>query len=189
MRRIDALRAIDAVFAHDPLVVTLGATSRELASLGKRDSHLYLLDSMGLAPAVGAGLALAGRGGPVAAVEGDGSLLMGLSILPTLAYLAPPRFTLVVLDNHQHASAAGRPSQAERIDLAALCRGAGLATRQVADAVALEEALHEARAADGTSVVLGAIEPGNAPGTPFLLEDPVAIATRFTTFLNNEGER
>ena len=105
MKRLEALEVVDEAFAGCPLVSTVGATSRELASLGRRPSHLYLLDSMGLAPAVGAGLALA-LDRPVGVVEGDGSLLMGFSILPTLAYLRPPRFTLIVLDNHEHASAA-----------------------------------------------------------------------------------
>ncbi len=70
MDRLDALRVIDEVYAECPLVMTCGAASRELASLGRRDSHLYLLDSMGLAGAVGLGLALAGVG-PLAAVEGE----------------------------------------------------------------------------------------------------------------------
>jgi thiamine pyrophosphate-dependent acetolactate synthase large subunit-like protein len=183
VKRIEALQLVDDVFAGRPIVVTLGATSRELASLAKRPSHLYLLDSMGLAPAVGAGLALAGRG-PVAAIEGDGSLLMGLSILATLAYLKPPRFTLAVLDNHQHASAACLPSQAVRVSLADICRGSGLQTEAVSDAAGLEAALRRGLAAEGVSVVVADIEPGNQPGTPFLLEDPVAITQRFSTFLD-----
>ncbi len=186
MKRLDALRVIDAAFAGRPLVSTVGATSRELASLGRRPSHLYLLDSMGLAPAVGAGLALGGAG-PLGVVEGDGSLLMGLSVLPTLAYLRPPGLTLVVLDNRQHASAAGLPSQAERIDLAALCRATGLPTEEVADAAALAAALARARAAPGPAIVVGEIEPGNAAGVPFLLDDPVAIAERVRAVLAGQG--
>jgi thiamine pyrophosphate-dependent acetolactate synthase large subunit-like protein len=183
VKRIEALQIVDEVFADRPIVVTLGATSRELASFAKRPSHLYLLDSMGLAAGVGAGLALAGRG-PVAAVEGDGSLLMGLSILATLAYLEPPRFTLVVLDNHQHASAACLPSQAERVSLAGMCRGAGLKTEAVADAAGLEQALRRGLEDEGVSVIVADIEPGNQPNTPFLLEDPVAITHRFSAFLD-----
>ncbi len=58
MRRIEALRVIDAQVGDGPLVVTAGATARELASLTRRPNHLHLLDSMGLAAAVGAGVAL-----------------------------------------------------------------------------------------------------------------------------------
>lgn len=186
MRRIEALARIDEAFAGRPLVVTCGATARELASLAKRPSHLSLLDSMGLAAAVGAGLALAGRG-PLAAIEGDGSLLMGLSTLPTIAYHRPPGLTLIVLDNGQHASAAGLPSQAERVELAALCRGAGLPTEAVEDEPALTAALAHARAADGPSAIVAAIEPGNEPGIELLLDDPAVIAHRFTAFLEGDA--
>jgi sulfopyruvate decarboxylase subunit beta len=186
MNRLEALLVIDEAFAGCPLVTTVGATSRELASVSRRPSHLYLLDSMGLAPAVGAGLAM-GLDRPVAVVEGDGSLLMGLSVLATIAYHRPPRFTLILLDNHQHASAASLATQAERIDLGQVCRGMGLPTERVDDPQALAEVLRTAREHDGQTVVHVAIEGGNSPGVPFLLDDPVAIRTRFTTFLE-EGE-
>ena len=76
MRRREALEIIDEVFRDRPLVMTCGAPARELASIARRDSHLYLLDSMGLAAAVGAGLALAdaraavGPSGVIARIKG-----------------------------------------------------------------------------------------------------------------------
>ncbi|MDO8208919.1 thiamine pyrophosphate-dependent enzyme [Conexibacter sp. CPCC 206217] len=179
---MEALHVIDEAFAGCPLVTTVGATSRELASFSRRPSHLYLLDSMGLAPAVGAGLAF-GLDRPVAVVEGDGSLLMGLSVIATLAYHRPPRFTLILLDNHQHASAASIETQAERIDLGAVCAAAGLPTVRANDADALGAALRTAREDARQTVVHVAIEGGNSPGVPFLLDDPVAIRTAFTNFL------
>jgi sulfopyruvate decarboxylase subunit beta len=182
VKRLEALGIVDAAFADCPLVSTVGATSRELASLGRRPSHLYLLDSMGLAGAVGAGLALA-LDRPVAVVEGDGSLLMGFSILPTLAYLRPPRLTLVVLDNHEHASAASLPTQAERVALEPFLRASGLATAVVSDPGGLATAVAAARDSGETSIVLCAIEGGNSAGIPFLLDDPVVIADRFKGFL------
>jgi thiamine pyrophosphate-dependent acetolactate synthase large subunit-like protein len=182
MRRLDALRVIDDVYAEHPLVMTCGAASRELASLGRRDSHLYLLDSMGLAGAVGLGLALGGAQ-PVAAVEGDGSVLMGLSVLASIAHHRPRGLALIVLDNGEHASAARMPTQATSVDLAALCRGAGIETADVADADALRAALAEARDERRLVAVVARIEGGNAPDIPLLLEDPAAIAIRFTAFV------
>ncbi|MFN2490695.1 MAG: thiamine pyrophosphate-dependent enzyme [Actinomycetota bacterium] len=182
MKRLDALGVADEVFAGRPMVVTLGATARELASLAKRDSHLYLLDSMGLAPSVGIGLACAGRA-PVAVIEGDGSLLMGLTTLASLAYLRPPGVTLLVLDNHEHASAAGVATQAATVSLAQACRGFGLPTTEVIDAESLRSALARGRDSMEVTVVVASIEPGNAPGVPLLLDDPVVIAERFRSFL------
>jgi thiamine pyrophosphate-dependent acetolactate synthase large subunit-like protein len=182
MKRLDALRVIDDVYAERPLVMTCGAASRELASLGRRDSHLYLLDSMGLAGAVGLGLALGGAE-PVAAVEGDGSLLMGLSALASIAHHRPRGLALIVLDNGEHASAARMPTQATTVDLAGLCRGAGLDTADVSEPDALRDVLAEVRDEGRLAAVVARIEGGNAPDIPLLLEDPAAIAIRFTAFL------
>jgi thiamine pyrophosphate-dependent acetolactate synthase large subunit-like protein len=180
MKRIQALRKIDIAYADRPLVVTCGATARELASVGKRDNHLYLLDSMGAAGAVGLGLALADRG-PLAAIEGDGSLLMGCSVLPSIAYLRPKGYVLIVLDNHVHASADSFPTQSERVSLAALCRGAGLQTLECAFDDDLADRLREARRASGSEPValVVEIEPGNEPEVALLLDDPVLIKDRF----------
>ena len=178
MRRIEALGVIDEHVGDGPLVVTAGATARELASIALRPNHLHLLDSMGLAAAVGMGVAL-GHPGRVTAIEGDGSLLMGLSMLATLASAGPPNLTLVVLDNREHASAGRLPTQAAALDLAAAVRGFGLPVEECGEPEGLRAAL--SRAAEGArlAVVYARIEGGNEAGIPFLLEDPAAIAVRF----------
>lgn len=182
MKRLEALQVVDRVFADRPIVVTCGAPARELASLRRSASHLYLLDSMGLAGAVAAGIALAGRG-PVAGVEGDGSLLMGLPLLVSLGALRPPGLTLVVLDNHEHASAGSVPTHAAAVDLAAVAEGAGLSVADADEPVGLGAALDAALDGRGPSVVIARIEGGNTPGVPLLLEDPAAIRAGFESFL------
>lgn len=180
MKRIDALRVINAAYSDRPLVITCGATARELASVGVRDNHLYLLDSMGAAGPVALGLALAGRG-PLAAIEGDGSLLMGVSMLPSIAYLQPKRFVLIVLDNHVHASADSFPSQTEKISAVALCRGAGLHTIECGVDDDFAGRLDEARRASESRPIalVVEIEPDNEAGVALLLDDPVSIKDRF----------
>src|SRR3954468_19980111 len=77
--RPESLRLIDAAFADQPLVLTLGGTIREmLAAVGRKPNHLSCLDAMGQPVAIGLGLAL-GTSRRVVVVEGDGSLLMGFS--------------------------------------------------------------------------------------------------------------
>ncbi len=183
MRRLEALIVARTAFADRPLVVTCGATARELASLGLRPTHLPLLDSMGLTTAIGLGVALA-HPGPVGVIDGDGSLLMGFSILPTLAAHAPPGLLVLVLDNGQHASADGVPSQAADVDLAAAARGVGLEVEAVDHAGALQHALDAALAApDRPRMIVARIEPGNASDVPFLLEDPAVLGARFAEAL------
>jgi sulfopyruvate decarboxylase subunit beta len=182
VKRLDALRAIDETVGDHPLVITCGATARELASISRRPSHLPLLDSMGLTSALGLGVAL-GHPGPVTVIDGDGSLLMGLSVLATLACYAPPNLTVVVLDNGQHASADELESQAARIDLAAAAAGFGLAVRRCADVEELTALLAGRPGADAFALVVAAIEPGNAPGIPLLLADPAVLAATFSAAL------
>lgn len=188
MRRLEALIVARTAFEERPLVITCGATARELASLGLRPTHLPLLDSMGLTTAVGLGVALA-HPGPVGVIDGDGSLLMGFSILPTLAAHGAPGLTVLVLDNGQHASAAGIPSQAADLDLAAAARGLGLVVEAVDHAGALQSVLGEAFAsADGPRVIVARIEPGDAEDVPFLLEDPAVLGARFAAALEEAHE-
>lgn len=184
MNRLEALRAIDQVLADMPLIVTCGATARELAHASRRPSHLYLLDSMGLASAIALGLALGGI--RVAAIEGDGSLLMGLTAIPSIAYHHPPGFTLIILDNHEHASADSFPTQSTAVDLADAVRGFGFFVSEAADDASLRDALEQAKGAEGPSVVVGTIEAGNTAGVPFLLEDPAVLGHRFRTAIGRQ---
>ena len=57
--RYEALKLVDAAFPTDPLVLALGTVVREMLMItGVKDSHLQVLDSMGLPPAIGLGLAM-----------------------------------------------------------------------------------------------------------------------------------
>lgn len=178
MDRLTALAVIDDIVGDDPLVVTCGATSRELAARHGRDTHLYLLDSMGLSAAIGLGLALT-SGHPVWAIEGDGSLLMGLTVLPTLGIYAPSTYTLIVLDNHEHASADHMPTQAVHVRVADLTTAAGLKTTIADGPEEFRDSLRDARSAEGPSAVVARISGGNAPGIPWLRRDPAVISAHF----------
>jgi sulfopyruvate decarboxylase subunit beta len=178
MKRIEALRVIDDVFSSDPLVITCGATARELASFSRRETHLPLLDSMGLTSAVGLGVAL-GLAGPVGVIDGDGSLLMGFSILATLASYAPPNLTVVLLDNGQHASADLMPSQAANLDLAGAARGLGINVVSSSEPDDLRTVVEAARTSDVFTFVAVRIDPGNTAGVALLLDDPAVLAGDF----------
>lgn len=182
MKRIEALEVIDQELGCYPMIVTCGATAREMDALGRRDERLPLLDSMGLTSAVALGVAL-GTDRPVTVVDGDGSLLMGFSILPTLATAGPSNLTVVVLDNGEHASADSMPSQAAHFDLASAINGCGLRTVAVDDLGSLAGALSGAVRSGELTAVVARIEPGNTAGIPFLLADPVILADRFAATL------
>lgn len=186
MKRIDALGVVTELGSDLPVVATCAATSRELAAVADRDNHLYLLDSMGLTTSVGTGLALACDGTAVShviTVDGDGSLLMNLGALATAGFLAPPRMLVVLLDNGVYASTGNIPTQAAKIDLGAVAAACGLNVAAVDTVDGLRTELSAMLAAPGPHLLHVRIEPGNAAGTPLLLDDPVVLGHRFRTWL------
>jgi thiamine pyrophosphate-dependent acetolactate synthase large subunit-like protein len=184
MKRIEALKALEEVFGDDPLVITCGATAREMAYISKRKTHLPLLDSMGLTTPVGLGIAL-GHNGRVGVIDGDGSLLMGFSILPTLKASAPKNLIVVVLDNGQHASADQMLSQATAVDIAGAAEGLGLWTFRCDNENDMRRAIADRHAADAASLIFVKIEHGNAAGIPFYLADPAQIGRTFANSFTN----
>ena len=178
MKRIDALKVLDEAFGNDPLVITCGATAREMASLSRKKTHLPLLDSMGLTTPVGLGVAL-GHAGRVGVIDGDGSLLMGFSILPTLKAYAPKNLIVVVLDNGQHASADGMFSQANVVDIAGAAKGLGLWVAECDSAETMKAHIQARSSADSVSLIFVKIETGNTPNSPFYLADPAKLGSDF----------
>lgn len=86
----------------------------------------YLPSAMGQAPGLGLGLALAHPGRGVIVVNGDGSTLMNLGCLVTLA-AHPADVFLIILDNALYEVTGGQPHAGTgRADHAALARGAGI---------------------------------------------------------------
>ncbi len=76
------------IVSADRVVVTImGAVAAELQSLGHRPNFFYLQHAMGLASSMGLGIALARPELQVVVFDGDGSILMNLGGLTTLAQL------------------------------------------------------------------------------------------------------
>lgn len=112
----------------DELVVTsLSGQRVEWGHLSKRDADLTL-GSMGNALAVGIGIALGLPHRKVLVFESDGSLLLSLFNLPTLANLNPPNLALFVWDNQKYSGTriSWPTATAGKTDLAAMANGAGI---------------------------------------------------------------
>src|SRR5438093_8718523 len=144
---------------------------------GVKENHLYVLDSMGLPPAIGLGLAMGleqSKFDKLVVVEGDGSLLMGFSALSTIGRLSPRKLLLVVLDNGTYAATGGQPTGADRTDFSAVARACGFAGRDADSAGTLEGELDAARRTDGPLLLRVRIVPENIK-TGYFLEDPVVL--------------
>jgi sulfopyruvate decarboxylase subunit beta len=185
MTRLDALRAIVAAYPREPAVVTLGATARELAAIARADNHLYVLDSMGLPPAIGLGLALGLEDSSFEkclVIEGDGSLLMGFSTLATIGLLRPRKLLLIVLDNGTYAATGGQKTASEAIDFCAVARGCGISATDIDSPDTFRAELERSRAAPGPILLRVRIGTENAK-VPYLLEDPVILGETFRRYV------
>ncbi|HEX5493809.1 MAG TPA: thiamine pyrophosphate-dependent enzyme [Mycobacteriales bacterium] len=189
LRRADVLRDIDRAFADSPIVLTLGGTAREmLAVAGRRPNHLVNLDAMGQTVPVALGLALGlGRDGDggrrTVAVEGDGSLLMGFSVLTTVGHLRPANLVVIVLDNGVYLATGGQPTAAAGVDLCAVADACGWAgSRDVDGAGPLADALAWAAREPGPLLLRVRVGTGQVP-TDFFLADPVVLASDFRRWL------
>ena len=127
MLRLDCLRSVYSEL-EDYLVVTImGAVAAELQSLGHRPNFFYLQHAMGLASSTGLGLALCLPHQHVIVFDGDGSLLMNLGSLSTMARYRPKNLTHVVFDNESLLSVGGFPTATSTgTDLEGIARSAGV---------------------------------------------------------------
>ena len=127
----------------------------------------YIPSSMGQAPALGLGLALAHSERGVIVVNGDGSMLMNLGSLVTLANFPAPLYLLIV-DNGLYEVTGGQPVVgAGRTDFAAIARGAGIARVYTFDNLtAWREGAAEALTGPGPVVIWIKVEGRLGEKTP-----------------------
>jgi sulfopyruvate decarboxylase subunit beta len=129
MRRVDAMQAVYDELAKDGRVVVtiMGAVAAELQSIGHRPNFFYLQHAMGLASSMGLGIALSRPELEVIVFDGDGSILMNLGGLTTLARYRPRNLTHVVFDNESLLSVGGFPTATSTgSDIAGIAKAAGV---------------------------------------------------------------
>ena len=127
MKRLDCLRAIYPELEKCLVVTIMGAVAAELQSLGHRANFFYLQHAMGLASSTGLGLALCKPGQKVVVLDGDGSLLMNLGTLSTMARYAPKNLVHIVFDNESLLSVGGFPTATGTgTDLEGVARASGI---------------------------------------------------------------
>jgi sulfopyruvate decarboxylase subunit beta len=127
MLRIDCLRSVYPELEKCLVVTIMGAVAAELHSLGHRPNFFYLQHAMGLASSTGLGLALCLPEQTVIVFDGDGSLLMNLGGLSTMARYHPRKLVHVVFDNESLLSVGGFPTATSAgTDLEGIARASGV---------------------------------------------------------------
>ena len=151
----------------DDVVMTVMGTAREWMQLG--DLHpldwIYVPSSMGQAPALALGMALAQPDKQIIVCNGDGCMLMNLGALVTITAQDPSNFTLIIFDNGIYEITGAQPTPATAggdnlVDYPALAAAAGF--RQIFAFDQLDHWQQSARDvidAPGPTFVHLAIEP------------------------------
>lgn len=178
MLRIDALEAIYPQLEECIVVTIMGAVSAELQSLGHRPNFFYLLHAMGLASSVGLGIALSRPELQVVVLDGDGSILMNLGSLTTLARYKPKNLVHVVFDNESLLSVGGFPTAtATGSDIAGMAASAGVPRTCTVDSIeGFQNAFSAALASEDLSTIVAKVE---AKGPPVFLTDLPMLENRF----------
>lgn len=126
MKRFDAIQEITRFLTNELVVCTLGYPARELFALKDRPENFYMLGSMGLASSISLGLAIAQPDRRIFCIDGDGSILMNLGSLATIANIHPPNLTIVVIDNGTYGSTGEQPTATSgKTQLDIIAQGAG----------------------------------------------------------------
>jgi sulfopyruvate decarboxylase subunit beta len=127
MKRRDAMEAVYPELERCVVVTIMGAVAAELQSIGHKPNFFYLQHAMGLASSMGLGIALARPELKVVVFDGDGSILMNLGGLTTLARYRPKNLVHVVFDNESLLSVGGFPTATSTgSDIAGMAKAAGI---------------------------------------------------------------
>jgi sulfopyruvate decarboxylase subunit beta len=127
MTRLEALQRVYPRLEERIVVTIMGAVAAELQSIGHRPNFFYLQHAMGLASSIGLGIALSRPDRQVVVLDGDGSILMNLGGLTTLARYRPKNLVHVVFDNESLLSVGGFPTATSTgSDLARIAAAAGV---------------------------------------------------------------
>ena len=161
MKRLEALTAVYPQLENRVVVTIMGAVAAELQSIGHRPNFFYLQHAMGLASSIGLGIALTRPDRQVVVFDGDGSVLMTLGGLTTLARYRPRNLVHVVFDNESLLSVGGFPTATSTgSDLAAIAAAAGVPrAATVATVEEFTRAFDAALAAGELTTLVAKVEP------------------------------
>ncbi|HWF97354.1 MAG TPA: thiamine pyrophosphate-dependent enzyme [Xanthobacteraceae bacterium] len=187
LNRADLTRRLVGKLSDQAVIAGIGNANFDLYAAGHRAQNFYMLGSMGLAFPIALGVALAQPRRGVIALEGDGSLLMSLGCLATIATVAPRNLTVIVWDNGIYQITGKQPTATSHAtDIVAVARGAGITNSTwVRDEAHFEELL--GRGFDAGGPVLLAAKLDDKPGDIQPPRDPALVRNRFMKGLGNQN--
>src|SRR5205809_7858395 len=99
MKRSQCIEALYPELGAWLVVTIMGACAQELYDLGHKENFFYLQHAMGLASSIGLGLAMHLPRERIVVRAGEGSVLMNLGTLATLARYRPRSLVHIIFDH------------------------------------------------------------------------------------------
>jgi len=147
---------------------------------------LMFSGAMGKASSVGLGLALAQPDKKIIVLDGDGSLLMNLGSLVTIANMAPPNLIHFVFENEVYRTSGGQPIPCiGKINFIGFAKAAGYANvHKFEDVGSLESNLETVMNEVGPTFVCLKVASANGR-PPFPLTRTSSVISRFRAALRD----
>jgi sulfopyruvate decarboxylase subunit beta len=126
MKRGDCLKALARHVTEADIVLPVYSTAFDWIDIRPHQLNYLAHGAMGLASSHALGLALGRPDRRVIVLDGDGSLLMNLGSLVTIANAAPPNLYHFVCENGTYEANGGHPIPGrDRVDFCGFARAAG----------------------------------------------------------------
>jgi thiamine pyrophosphate-dependent acetolactate synthase large subunit-like protein len=174
-------RLVGRLANREAVIGGIGNSNWDLWGADKtRGENFYMLGSMGLAAPIAFGVAIAQPNRRVFALEGDGSLLMQLGCLSTIAAQKPKNLTIIVWDNgiYQITGGQGTPASSAGTDMVAIARASGIGSAAwAADEAEFDALVGKALTTDGPHVI--GVKIDNEPGRNQTDRDPIRFRESF----------
>jgi len=174
-------RLVGKLTSREAVIGGIGNSNWDLWGADKaRGENFYMLGSMGLAAPIAFGVALAQPERRVFALEGDGSLLMQLGCLSTIAAQKPKNLVIILWDNgiYQITGGQGTPARTSGTDLVAIARASGIAgAAWAADEAEFDALIDKALTSDGPHLI--GVKIDSEPGRNQTDRDPIRFRESF----------
>jgi sulfopyruvate decarboxylase subunit beta len=165
MRRDEALRVLARHVTDDDIVVAVYTTAFDWIAIRNSPLNYIMTGAMGLGSSHALGLALGRPDKRVLVLDGDGSLLMNLGTLVTVAEVAPRNLIHFVFENGTYeANGSHRTPAHGHVDFSGLAAAAGYRSCHTFDDLAvLANDIGAVACEPGPVFVTMKVEPGVSP--------------------------
>ncbi len=165
--RYEYLTLLNRELRDELIVCNSGGTQYELFNINDRKANFYA-PGVGVVCQVALGMSLAVPERKVIALDGDGSLLLNLGILPVLGHERPSNLLIIIFDNGFYEAGGNKRSLAgfeTRVE--DLARGAGIdSVMLISDLAEFEIHIKTNLTSPGFCFFVVKTQPGRVGGDP-----------------------